>query len=90
MTLLSVPAPEAGEIVQVTPFCAGSYCTIAVNVWLLPAGTVAVLGLAENEEAFECIVEHYAQARGARPYVFRGSSPGADRFGVIELDACAS
>jgi hypothetical protein len=42
--LLSVPAPEAGEIAQVTPFCPGSYCTVAVNVWLLPAGTVAVPG----------------------------------------------
>jgi hypothetical protein len=46
--LLSVPAPEAGEIDQVTPFCVGSYCTVAVNVWLLPAGTVAVPGETET------------------------------------------
>jgi galactokinase len=53
-------------------------------------GTVAVLGLVENEDAFDCIIEHFAQTRGARPYVFRGSSPGADRFGVIEINAGAS
>jgi L-arabinokinase len=53
-------------------------------------GTVAVLGLADSEPAFECLVKHYAEARGARPYVFRGSSPGADRFGVIELAPSAS
>ena len=44
MTLLNVPAPEAGEIDQVTPFCPGSYCTVAVNVWVVPAGTMAELG----------------------------------------------
>ena len=46
--LLSVPAPEAGEIDQVTPFCPGSGCTVAVKVWLLPAGTVAVPGETET------------------------------------------
>ena len=53
-------------------------------------GTVAVLGLADSEDAFERIVENYARARGARPYVFRGSSAGADRFGVIEIAPNAS
>jgi hypothetical protein len=48
VTLLTVPAPEAGEIDQVTPFCPGSYCTVAVNVWLVPAGTVAELGETET------------------------------------------
>jgi hypothetical protein len=43
-TLLSVPAPEAGEIAQLTPVCPGSYCTVAVSTWVPPAGTVAVLG----------------------------------------------
>ncbi|MBI2825115.1 MAG: galactokinase [Planctomycetia bacterium] len=51
-------------------------------------GTVAVLGLAESEAAFGRIVERYATARGAAPYVFRGSSPGADRFGVVEVRPC--
>jgi galactokinase len=50
-------------------------------------GTVAVLGLADREDAFDCLVDHYAQARGQKPYVFRGSSVGADRFGVIEVTA---
>ena len=53
-------------------------------------GTVAVLGLADCEKAFECLVEHYARRRREKPYVFRGSSPGADRFGVIEVAANAS
>ncbi|HEY4310733.1 MAG TPA: galactokinase family protein [Pirellulales bacterium] len=53
-------------------------------------GTVAVLGLAEREDAFDCLVEHYSRARGAKPYVFRGSSPGADHFGVIEVTAASS
>ncbi len=48
-------------------------------------GTVAVLAAADAVEAFERIVERYAESRGAAPYVFRGSSPGADRFGVIEI-----
>ncbi|HVU89621.1 MAG TPA: hypothetical protein VHD36_19990, partial [Pirellulales bacterium] len=50
-------------------------------------GTVAVLGLADREDAFDCLVQHYADARGQQPYVFRGSSVGADRFGVIEVTA---
>jgi hypothetical protein len=41
LTLLSVPAPEAGEIDQLTPVCAGSYCTAAVSTCIVPAGTVA-------------------------------------------------
>jgi hypothetical protein len=44
VALLSVPAPEAGEIDQVTPVCAGSYCTVAVSTCVPPATTVAVLG----------------------------------------------
>jgi len=53
-------------------------------------GTVAVLGLADREDALAQIVERYAAARGSEPYVFRGSSPGADRFGVIEITANSS
>ena len=51
---------------------------------------MAVLGLVDREDAFDCLVDHYAQVRGTKPYVFRGSSPGADRFGVIEVAANAS
>jgi L-arabinokinase len=45
-------------------------------------GTVAVLGRSDARPAFDRVVQRYADARGWRPYVFEGSSPGADRFGV--------
>jgi galactokinase len=45
-------------------------------------GTVAVLGASDGESAFRRVVERYAQLRSYRPYVFEGSSLGADRFGV--------
>src|SRR5882672_5566977 len=45
-------------------------------------GTVAVLGANDGEAAFHRVVQRYAQARGLEPYVFEGSSPGADRFGT--------
>jgi galactokinase len=50
-------------------------------------GTVAVLGRADARPAFERVVQRFAQARGFRPYVFEGSSPGADRFGVRVVEA---
>lgn len=48
-------------------------------------GTVAILGAATAEQAFARIVERYAAETGREPYVFRGSSKGADRFGVVEI-----
>jgi hypothetical protein len=45
---LSVPAPEAGAIAQVTPLCEGSFCTVALSTWELPAGTVAELGVMDT------------------------------------------
>jgi L-arabinokinase len=50
-------------------------------------GTVAVLGwnTPAAEQAFSCIVEKYQVASGIAPYIFRGSSPGADAFGVMEV-----
>jgi L-arabinokinase len=45
-------------------------------------GTVAVLGSAHGADAFEAVVAEYARQRSCTPYVFRGSSPGADRFGI--------
>ena len=45
-------------------------------------GTVAVLGPDDAEEAFYRIVRKYAEIRGCEPYVFEGSSMGADRFGI--------
>jgi galactokinase len=48
-------------------------------------GTVAVLGATGGEEAFRRVVAGYARARACEPYVFEGSSIGADRFGVRVL-----
>jgi galactokinase len=48
-------------------------------------GTVAVLGPEDGESAFHRVVERYADARKFHPYVFEGSSMGADRFGVRVL-----
>jgi L-arabinokinase len=46
-------------------------------------GTVAVLARQDAEGAFRRVVERYAEIRRMNPYVFDGSSMGADRFGVI-------
>ena len=45
-------------------------------------GTVAVLGRTDSRPAFDRVINRYAKARGITPYVFEGSSMGADRFGV--------
>lgn len=52
-------------------------------------GTVAVLGSEDAEEAFQRVVQKYAKIRGSEPYVFDGSSTGADRFGIQVLRADA-
>jgi len=52
-------------------------------------GTVAVLGSEEAEMAFQRVVRKYAEFRGSEPYVFEGSSIGADRFGIQVLKADA-
>ena len=46
-------------------------------------GTVAVLARQDADGVFRRVVERYAEIRRTRPYVFDGSSMGADRFGVI-------
>lgn len=50
-------------------------------------GTVAVLGrdTSAAQAAFERVVASYSEETGYSPYVFEGSSPGADRFGVLTL-----
>jgi L-arabinokinase len=48
-------------------------------------GTVAVLGASAAKENFNRIVERYAEYLGSQPYVFEGSSQGADEFGVETL-----
>jgi len=50
-------------------------------------GTVAVLGAADAEDSFRRVVQKYADARKCEPYVFEGSSIGADRFGTYVLEA---
>jgi len=46
-------------------------------------GTVAILGHRNARESFDRVVERYAEIRRMEPYVFNGSSMGADRFGVV-------
>jgi L-arabinokinase len=46
-------------------------------------GTVAVLGHRDARESFDRVVARYAEIRRMEPYVFDGSSMGADRFGVV-------
>jgi hypothetical protein len=48
---LSVPAPEAGEMVQVTPEFEASFCTVAVNVFTVFATTLALSGETETTTA---------------------------------------
>lgn len=51
-------------------------------------GTVAVLGKIGDiaESAFRRVIDKYHQATGYAPYVFEGSSPGADSLGVLKID----
>ncbi len=49
-------------------------------------GTVAVLGRADARQSFQRVVERFGERRGFAPYVFEGSSMGADRFGVHVLE----
>lgn len=50
-------------------------------------GTVAVLGTtsAESERAFQRVVARFREKTGRAPYLFEGSSVGADRFGVMAM-----
>jgi len=45
-------------------------------------GTVAVLGAEGAEARLRKVVSAYGRSRGTEPYVFNGSSPGADQFGL--------
>jgi len=44
VTLVSVPAPDTGEIVQVTPEFEASFCTVAVNICPVLAITLTLSG----------------------------------------------
>ena len=48
-------------------------------------GTVAVLGAPDGAAAFQRVVAEYSRLRSVKPYVFEGSSIGADRFGIRVL-----
>lgn len=50
-------------------------------------GTVAILGTlnAKSAEAFRRVAANFHALTGRAPYIFEGSSVGADRFGVVEL-----
>jgi L-arabinokinase len=49
-------------------------------------GTVAVIGLNEARPAFDRVVNRYGEVRGFAPYIFEGSSMGADRYGLEILE----
>ena len=53
-------------------------------------GTVAVLGAKGARDSFERVVNRYAEEQGAVPYVFEGSSAGADKFGVQVVEAATA
>jgi galactokinase len=48
-------------------------------------GVVAVLARSEDRAAFESLAREFAAESGASPYLFEGSSAGADAFGVSIL-----
>jgi len=50
-------------------------------------GTVAVLGDKNARSSFDRVVRRYADEQGTIPYVFEGSSQGADAFGVQVIGA---
>jgi galactokinase len=52
-------------------------------------GVVAVLGSVDGATAFQEAVDEYARLRSFEPYVFEGSSVGADRFGTHVLPESA-
>ncbi len=52
-------------------------------------GVVAVLGSVDGAAAFQEAVDEFARQRSFKPYVFEGSSVGADRFGIRVLPESA-
>jgi mevalonate kinase len=50
-------------------------------------GTVAVLGwnTPDAEKAFGRVRDRYASWSKTVPYVFSGSSPGSDKFGILRV-----
>jgi galactokinase len=52
-------------------------------------GTVVVLGSAEGASAFRQVVAEYGRLHACDPYVFEGSSIGADKYGIRVLQVNA-
>lgn len=50
-------------------------------------GTVAILGRKGASQNFDRVVNRYAEEQGFTPYVFEGSSIGADKFGIQVIGA---
>ena len=48
-------------------------------------GTVAILAEKTAKKAVQKIFDQYAEAGLGVPYLFEGSSDGADEFGIIKL-----
>jgi galactokinase len=48
-------------------------------------GTVAILGNRDAEDAVHRIFKKYAEEKMGEPYLFEGSSDGADSFGIVIL-----
>ncbi|MGB9641390.1 MAG: hypothetical protein ACPL4H_10800, partial [Anaerolineales bacterium] len=50
-------------------------------------GTVAILGYNTPfaEAAFQRVLQKYGEWSQTTPYVFEGSSPGSDAFGIYEI-----
>ena len=54
-------------------------------------GTVAIMAKKgeQAEDALQRVIDRYHQSTGYLPYIFKGSSPGADAFGVLGIDAAS-
>ncbi len=50
-------------------------------------GTVAILGwnTSKATKAFHCVADSYADWSKQTPYIFQGSSPGCDQFGILRV-----
>ena len=48
-------------------------------------GTVVIMGTKDAESSIKTIVEKYASETGYQPYVFSGSSMGAEDFDHIKI-----
>jgi L-arabinokinase len=49
-------------------------------------GTVAILAGIEASEVVHRVFEQYAQSQMGDPYLFEGSSDGADTFGILKIN----